>query len=56
MPQKMMVAVAQAVAATAQTILQALQEVRLLSAHVRASVWSASVVLLAATLTRRESP
>ena len=52
----MMVALAQAVAATAQTILQALQEVRLLSAHVRASVWSASAVLLAATLTTRELP
>ena len=53
----MMVTLAQAVAATAQTILQALQEVRLLSAaHVRASVWSASAVLLAATLTTRELP
>ena len=51
-----MVALAQAVSATAQTIPQALHEVRLLSAHVRASVWSECVVLLAATLTRRESP
>ena len=53
---KMMVTLAQAVAATAQTILQALHEVRLLSAHVRASVWSASAVLLAVALTTRKSP
>ena len=56
-PQKMMVASAQDVSATTRTTLQVLHEVRLLSAaHVRASVWSASAVLLAATLTTRKLP